>query len=99
MRATVPMVRHGKVTGYMSIRTKATAEEIATVEPLYKASECRTLYQTGSIKGWWCVRLVRKTTGNAAALAGTRRDGGALWRARRHAGGNLSRLVSLAQQR
>jgi aerotaxis receptor len=27
----VPMVRHGQVTGYMSIRTKATAEEIATV--------------------------------------------------------------------
>lgn len=33
----VPMVRHGKVTGYMSIRAKATAEEIAAVEPLYKA--------------------------------------------------------------
>jgi aerotaxis receptor len=33
----VPMVRHGQVTGYMSIRTKATAEEIATVEPLYQA--------------------------------------------------------------
>ncbi|EHN8906001.1 PAS domain-containing protein [Enterobacter asburiae] len=33
----VPMVRQGLVTGYMSIRTKATAEEIAAVEPLYRA--------------------------------------------------------------
>ncbi|WP_368743977.1 methyl-accepting chemotaxis protein [Enterobacter asburiae] len=33
----VPMVRRGQVTGYMSIRTKATAEEIAAVEPLYRA--------------------------------------------------------------
>jgi aerotaxis receptor len=33
----VPMVRGGEMTGYMSIRTRATAEEIAAVEPLYKA--------------------------------------------------------------
>ncbi|HBC9086163.1 TPA: PAS domain-containing methyl-accepting chemotaxis protein [Citrobacter koseri] len=33
----VPMVREGRVTGYMSIRTRATDEEIAAVEPLYKA--------------------------------------------------------------
>jgi aerotaxis receptor len=33
----VPMVRNGGVTGYMSIRAKATPEEIAAVEPLYKA--------------------------------------------------------------
>ncbi|KKY86485.1 MULTISPECIES: methyl-accepting chemotaxis protein [Leclercia] len=33
----VPMVRNGQVTGYMSIRAKATPEEIAAVEPLYKA--------------------------------------------------------------
>ncbi len=33
----VPMVRKGKTTGYMSIRTKATPEEVAAVEPLYKA--------------------------------------------------------------
>ena len=32
-----PMVRNGKVTGYMSIRTRATQEEIAAVTPLYKA--------------------------------------------------------------
>lgn len=31
----VPMVRGGQVTGYMSIRTRATEEEIAAVEPLY----------------------------------------------------------------
>ncbi len=33
----VPLVRHGKTTGYMSIRTKPTREEIAAVEPLYQA--------------------------------------------------------------
>jgi PAS domain S-box len=33
----VPMVRNGQMTGYMSIRTRATAEEVAAVEPLYKA--------------------------------------------------------------
>ncbi|POT56909.1 hypothetical protein C3432_16150 [Citrobacter amalonaticus] len=33
----VPMIRKGKVTGYMSIRIRATDEEIAAVEPLYKA--------------------------------------------------------------
>ncbi len=33
----VPMVREGKIRGYMSIRTRATDEEIAAVEPLYKA--------------------------------------------------------------
>ena len=32
-----PMVRNGKVTGYMSIRTRATQEEIDAVTPLYKA--------------------------------------------------------------
>ncbi len=38
VRANVaPMVRGGKITGYMSIRTKASAQEIAAVEPLYKA--------------------------------------------------------------
>jgi aerotaxis receptor len=51
----VPMVRHGQVTGYMSIRTKATAEEIA-VEPLYRAlndGAVRNVF----IKGWWLERL------------------------------------------
>lgn len=33
----IPVVRQGKTTGYMSIRTKATAEEVAAAEPLYKA--------------------------------------------------------------
>ena len=33
----VPMVRKGEVTGYMSIRSQASAEEIAAVEPLYDA--------------------------------------------------------------
>jgi len=33
----VPMVRNGKTTGYMSIRTRATPQEIAAVEPLYQA--------------------------------------------------------------
>ncbi|KFC77821.1 PAS domain-containing protein, partial [Buttiauxella agrestis] len=33
----IPVVRNGKTTGYMSIRTKAKPEEIAAVQPLYKA--------------------------------------------------------------
>ncbi|EHC82207.1 Aerotaxis sensor receptor protein [Salmonella enterica subsp. enterica serovar Senftenberg str. A4-543] len=33
----VPMIREGRVTGYMSIRTRATDAEIAAVEPLYQA--------------------------------------------------------------
>ncbi|CAH5697506.1 methyl-accepting chemotaxis protein [Enterobacter cloacae] len=54
----VPMVRHGKVTGYMSIRTKATAEEIATVEPLYKAlnaGRCTKRIHKGLVvrQGWF----------------------------------------------
>ncbi|MCT6664284.1 methyl-accepting chemotaxis protein [Enterobacter mori] len=53
----VPMVRHGKMTGYMSIRTKATAEEIAAVEPLYKAlneGRCKKRIHKGLVvrKGW-----------------------------------------------
>ncbi len=31
------MVRNGQMTGYMSIRTRATEDEVAAVEPLYKA--------------------------------------------------------------
>ncbi|EPZ9152839.1 methyl-accepting chemotaxis protein [Enterobacter hormaechei] len=33
----VPMVRNGQMTGYMSIRTRATEDEVAAVEPLYNA--------------------------------------------------------------
>ncbi|HHT2976753.1 TPA: methyl-accepting chemotaxis protein [Enterobacter hormaechei] len=33
----VPMVRNGQMTGYMSIRTRATEDEVVAVEPLYKA--------------------------------------------------------------
>ncbi|EBZ8939754.1 PAS domain S-box protein [Salmonella enterica subsp. enterica serovar Napoli] len=33
----VPMIRKGRVTGYMSIRTRATDDEIAAAEPLYQA--------------------------------------------------------------
>ncbi|MEY8864729.1 methyl-accepting chemotaxis protein [Enterobacter asburiae] len=53
----VPMVRQGLVTGYMSIRTKATAEEIAAVEPLYRAlndGSCMKRIHKGLVvgKGW-----------------------------------------------
>ncbi|HHA1910901.1 TPA: methyl-accepting chemotaxis protein [Enterobacter asburiae] len=53
----VPMVRRGQVTGYMSIRTKATAEEIAAVEPLYRAlndGSCKKRVHKGLVvgKGW-----------------------------------------------
>lgn len=53
----VPMVRHGKMTGYMSIRTKASADDIAAVEPLYKAlneGRCNRRIHKGLVvrKGW-----------------------------------------------
>lgn len=53
----VPMVREGRVTGYMSIRTRATVEEIAAVEPLYKAlneGRCNRRIHKGLVvrKGW-----------------------------------------------
>lgn len=53
----VPMVRQGQMTGYMSIRTRATAEEIAAVEPLYKAlneGRCNKRIHKGLVvrKGW-----------------------------------------------
>ncbi|CAI8780884.1 MULTISPECIES: PAS domain-containing methyl-accepting chemotaxis protein [Kosakonia] len=54
----VPMVRNGKVTGYMSIRTEAKDEEIAAVEPLYKAlneGRCNKRVYKGLVisKRWW----------------------------------------------
>ena len=53
----VPMVRRGQVTGYMSIRTRATAEEITAVEPLYRAlndGRCKKRIHKGLVvgKGW-----------------------------------------------
>ena len=53
----VPMVCRGQVTGYMSIRTRATAEEIAAVEPLYRAlndGRCKKRIHKGLVvgKGW-----------------------------------------------
>lgn len=53
----VPMVREGRVTGYMSIRTRATDEEIAAVEPLYKSlneGRCNRRVHKGLVvrKGW-----------------------------------------------
>jgi len=53
----VPMVREGRVTGYMSIRTRATDEEIAAVGPLYKAlneGRCNRRIHKGLVvrKGW-----------------------------------------------
>jgi len=53
----VPVVRNGKTTGYMSIRNRATPEEIAAVEPLYKAlneGRCSKRIHKGLVvrKGW-----------------------------------------------
>ncbi|HEX4503140.1 MAG TPA: methyl-accepting chemotaxis protein [Scandinavium sp.] len=53
-----PMVRDGKITGYMSIRTKAQPEEIAAVEPLYKAlneGRCTKRVHKGLVvsQRWW----------------------------------------------
>ncbi|MCI1898912.1 MAG: methyl-accepting chemotaxis protein [Enterobacter sp.] len=50
----VPMVRNGQMTGYMSIRTRATADEIAAVEPLYKAlneGRCKKRVHKGLVVG------------------------------------------------
>lgn len=54
----VPMVREGKITGYMSIRTKAQPEEIAAVTPLYQAlneGRCNKRVHKGLVisKRWW----------------------------------------------
>ncbi|HDR2158926.1 TPA: methyl-accepting chemotaxis protein [Enterobacter cancerogenus] len=53
----VPMVRNGQTTGYMSIRVRATQEEIAAVEPLYQAlnaGRCNKRVHKGLVvrKGW-----------------------------------------------
>ncbi len=49
------MIREGRVTGYMSIRTRATDDEIAAVEPLYQAlNEGRCSKRIH--KGLWFVR-------------------------------------------
>ena len=53
----VPVVRNGQTTGYMSIRNRATPEEIAAVEPLYKAlseGRCNRRIHKGLVvrKGW-----------------------------------------------
>ncbi|HBH6881972.1 TPA: PAS domain-containing protein [Citrobacter freundii] len=57
----VPMVREGRVTGYMSIRTRATDEEIAAVEPLYKAlneGRCnRRIHKGLAVRKGWLGRL------------------------------------------
>ncbi len=51
----VPMVRNGKISGYMSIRTRATDEEIAAVEPLYQALNAGRSNKRIH-KVLWCVR-------------------------------------------
>ncbi|AMO47092.1 PAS domain-containing methyl-accepting chemotaxis protein [Kosakonia oryzendophytica] len=54
----IPMVRDGQLTGYMSIRTRATDDEIAAVEPLYNAlneGRCNKRIHKGLVvsKRWW----------------------------------------------
>ena len=88
----VPMVREGRVTGYMSIRTRATDEEIAAVEPLYKAlneGRCNRRIHKGLVvrKGWlgklpalpirWRVRSVMALM--FAVLATALQQTGAEW--------------------
>ena len=90
----VPMVRNGQTTGYMSIRVKATPEEIAAVEPLYKAlneGRCKKRVHKGLVvaRGWtgklpsmplrWRVRGVM--TSLFAVLAATLLATGAGWAA------------------
>ena len=93
----VPMVRRGQVTGYMSIRTRATAEEIAAVEPLYRAlndGRCKKRIHKGLVvgKGW---------LGKLPAMPlrwRVHRYGCALCRTRRHAGRHLRRLVTACRR-
>ncbi|BBV29133.1 methyl-accepting chemotaxis protein [Citrobacter werkmanii] len=88
----VPMVREGRVTGYMSIRTRATDEDIAAVEPLYKAlneGRCNRRIHKGLVvrKGWlgklpalpirWRVRSVMALM--FAVLATALQQTGAEW--------------------
>ena len=88
----VPMVRGGNVTGYMSIRTRATDAEIAAVEPLYQAlneGRCSRRIHKGLVvrKGWlgklpampvrWRVRCVMVLI--YGVLAATLQLSGALW--------------------
>lgn len=54
----VPRMRDGKITGYMSIRTKATAQEVAKAESLYRdlreGRGNKRLYKGQVIsKHWW----------------------------------------------
>lgn len=81
----VPMVREGKISGYMSIRTRATDEEIAAVEPLYKALNAgRTgkRIHKGLVvrKGW-----LGKLPSLPASLAGAWSDDPDVYRAGGHA--------------
>jgi aerotaxis receptor len=88
----VPMVREGRMTGYMSIRTRATQEEIAAVEPLYQAlneGRCNKRIHKGLVvrKSWlgklpalpvrWRVRSVM--TLMFAVLAAALQQMGAAW--------------------
>ncbi|WP_196209975.1 PAS domain-containing methyl-accepting chemotaxis protein [Citrobacter sp. Res13-Sevr-PEB04-36] len=88
----VPMVREGRMTGYMSIRTRATQEEIAAVEPLYQAlneGRCNKRIHKGLVvrKGWlgklpalpvrWRVRGVMALM--FAVLAAALQQMGAAW--------------------
>ncbi|MHA0872963.1 methyl-accepting chemotaxis protein [Enterobacter pasteurii] len=88
----VPMVRNGQMTGYMSIRTRATKDEIAAVEPLYKAlneGRCKKRIHKGLVvrRGWlgkvpsmplrWRVRSVMAAL--FAVMAGTMAASAAGW--------------------
>ncbi|WP_312690885.1 methyl-accepting chemotaxis protein [Kosakonia sp.] len=74
----VPMIRDGQLSGYMSIRTRATEDEIAAVEPLYQAlKEGRSnkrLYKglVISKRGWGkiCAMPLRWRARSAVACVG-----------------------------
>ncbi|MCL4746299.1 MAG: PAS domain-containing protein [Burkholderiaceae bacterium] len=61
VRANVTPVReHGEITGYLSVRTRASTESVARCEPLYRRMRAGTAHGLTVIDG----RIVRK--GNAA---------------------------------
>ena len=86
----VPMVREGKISGYMSIRTRATDEEIAAVEPLYKAlnagrATSKRIHKGLVVRKGW----LGKTAFITASLAGAWSDDPDVYLAGGHALGLL----------
>lgn len=51
----IPVVRDGKVQGFMSVRTKPGKQEVRETEKLYREFREGSVKAGASIKGCWCV--------------------------------------------